>query len=135
MSAPAREPDATAAPRPSPSLVRVWAGVLLAPAAWALDFLARTMFGRFASVHDVRWPLRAMTAVSVALLLLGAWLCWRERRRETRDGDGDGPDGEATARKTRAALAAWGLALAAFFLLLVLAQAYPAFVLSAREIT
>jgi hypothetical protein len=30
-------------------------------------------------------------------------------------------------------VAGWGLALAAFFFLLILAQAYPALVLSARE--
>jgi hypothetical protein len=115
-------PESAAAPRPAPALIRAWVGVLLAPASWVADLLSRYMLIRYSNIHDVHWPLRISTLFCLALVLLGGWLCQRVRR-------------EAEPGALVATLALWGLGLAAFFLLLILAQAYPAFVLSAREIT
>ena len=55
------------------------------------------------------------------MLLVGAALCWRAHREASHEAP--------------ATLARWGLALAAFFLLLILAQAFPTLQLGPREIT
>jgi hypothetical protein len=110
------------APRPATALVRVWFGVLLPPASWVADFLTRYLLIRYSNISDRRWPQRVPTVICVALLLLGAALCRRARR-------------DAAPGSDVATLALWGLGLAAFFLLLLLAQAYPSFVLGVREIT
>jgi hypothetical protein len=118
------EPPSTSAQamRPDRALVRLWVGVLLPPVGWMADFMSRYFAIRFANLHDQRWPMAVSTAASLLLVLLGAGLCWQARR-------------QAKASDTRRTLASWGLGLAAFFLLLILAQAYPALVLRAREIT
>jgi hypothetical protein len=109
------------ATRPDRALVRVWIGVLLAPLSWMGDFMVRYFSIRYANIHDRRWPMMTSTVVAVVLLLVGAAICWRARR----EAKADGP----------ATLATWGIGLAAFFLLLILAQALPTLVLRAREIT
>jgi hypothetical protein len=121
------------APRPSRALVRLWMGVLLPPASWMVDFLFRYMAVRFANIRNLRWPFRVSTAAALMVLLLGATLCARALRQARRREDASQP--QSVSRDEIATLAAWGLALAAFFLLLILAQAYPTFVLSVREIT
>jgi hypothetical protein len=115
----------TEATRPDRALVRLWVGVLLAPASWMADFMVRYLSVRYANIHDRRWPMVTSTAVAVVLLLFGAGLCWHQRQRAARDASSD-------AART---LATWGLGLAAFFLLLILAQAFPTLVLRAREIS
>jgi|SRR4051794_21694835 hypothetical protein len=122
LDPPSTGPEAT---RPDQALVRLWIGVLLAPASWVADFMIRYLSIRYANVHDRRWPMVTSTAVAVVLVLFGAGLCWRERQRAGRDAS----SGSA------ATLATWGLGLAAFFLLLILAQAFPTLVLRAREIS
>jgi hypothetical protein len=115
-----------AASRDKPALTRLWIGVLLAPASWIADLLVRYLMIRFANTHDRRWLLHVPTIICLSLLLAGGYLCWRERR-SAHGGD--------PSLKARATLAGWGLALAAYFLLLILTQAYPGFALSVQEIT
>jgi hypothetical protein len=121
MTASAHPPADPQAARPSGGLIRVWIGVLLPPAAWAIDFMIRTLSVRFVNVHQRRWPLHASTALALAGIAVGVWLCLQARRER----------GSSSTTE----LATWGLALAAFFLLLLLAQAFPTFVLAPREIT
>ena len=102
-------------------LAQSWLGALLAPIGWIADFLVRYMVVRFANIQDRRWPMSLSTAMGTVMVLLGALICWRIRRR--------GAPGEA------ATIAGWGLGLAGFFLLLILAQAFPTLLLGPREIT
>jgi hypothetical protein len=106
---------------PRADLTQVWLAALLPPVAWMVDLLGGYFSIRFVNVHDRRWPLLVWHALALLLVFLGAALCWRAGRRLL------------GSRSTAAAVAGWGLALAAFFFLLILAQAYPALVLSARE--
>jgi hypothetical protein len=108
-------------------------GVLLSPAAWIADFLSRYMLIRFVNVHGQRWPLHMCTVISAILVALGAMLCWRACVRPRAGSTAQ--HHETSSPESVVALARWGLALAAFFLLLILAQAYPAFVLNVQEIT
>jgi hypothetical protein len=106
---------------PDRALARVWIGVLLPPVGWLSDFMIRYFVIRFANIHDRRWPMMLATAAGLLLLFVGAGLCWRAHREAKREASGT--------------LALWGLALAPFFLLLILAQAFPTLILSPREIT
>lgn len=110
----------TQAPLVPAELVRLWIGVLLAPLSWVADFLLRYMVVRFANAHARRWPFALSTAGGLVLLFVGAALCWRAHR-----------DAATPERKT---LAAWGLALALFFFILVLCQAFPTLILSPTEL-
>jgi hypothetical protein len=103
------------------ALARLWVGLLLPPVAWMSDFMIRYFAIRFANIHDRRWPMALATAAGLVLLGIGASLSWRGHREAKREAP--------------AALARWGLGLAAFFLLLILAQAFPGLVLGPREIT
>ena len=102
------------------ALARLWIGVLLPAVGWLADFMIRYFVIRFANVHDRRWPMTVATALGVVLLLIGVALSWREHREAKRE-----------AHET---LALWGLGLAAFFFLLIVAEAFPTLVLSPREI-
>jgi len=110
----------TQAPLVPAELVRLWIGVLLAPLSWVADFLLRYMVVRFANAHARRWPFALSTAGGLVLLFVGAALCWRAHR-----------DSATPERKT---LAAWGLALALFFFILILCQAFPTLILSPTEL-
>jgi hypothetical protein len=121
MTASAHPPESPQAGRPDRALVRLWLGVLLPPVVWAIDFMIRTLAVRFVNVHQRRWPLHASTVFALTGIAVGAWLCARARREMRRP---PGPE-----------LAIWGLALAAFFLLLILTQAFPTFIFGPREIT
>jgi hypothetical protein len=125
--------DRTAAPRPARALVGLWVGVLLPPVSWMADFLGRYLMVRFANHHDLRWPFRVSTGLSLALLLLGMVLCRRALGR-ARQLMSQGAHDPGASPESAATLAAWGLAMGAFFLLLILAEAYPTFVLTAHEI-
>jgi hypothetical protein len=122
------------APAPDRSLVRLWAGVLLPPLGWVADLLSRYLLVRWVNVHDVRWPLHLATAICQALVAAGALLSWRTLAAGRRLRRVENPIAE-TARDARVTMGLWGLGLALFFLLLILAQAFPSFVLSPREIT
>jgi hypothetical protein len=108
------------APPVAPTLVRLWTGVLLAPVSWVTDFLLRYMVVRFANAHARRWPFALSTAGGLLLLFVGVALCWRAHR-----------DSRSHEEKT---LASWGLALALFFFLLILCQAFPALILTPSEL-
>jgi hypothetical protein len=122
---------AAASARFSPGLARLWLGVLLPPAAWVTDLLARYMAIRYANLHGRLWPLHVSTGIGLAMLLVGVTLCWRTRRTAIQHGNLQAGM-EANAMAT---LSSWGLALALFFFLLIAAQAYPTLVLTVREIT
>jgi hypothetical protein len=77
---------------------------------------------RYASAHGVRWPLILSSTGGVALIAAGAGLCLTTLRRAGAEAQVD-------------TLARWGLLLAAFFFLLVMAEAYPVLVLGPNEIT
>lgn len=114
--------------RPGSALVRLWIGVLLAPAGWLSDFMVRYLVIRYANIHDRRWPMLVSTAGGLALVLTGAWLCWRARAAAE-------VHAPAASDQHVAHLAVWGLALAVYFLVLILAQATPTLVLGPSEIT
>jgi hypothetical protein len=104
------------------SLKAAWLGAALCPLGWIADLLVRYGVMRYASTHGVRWPLILSSTGGVAMIAAGAGLCLATLRRAA-----PRPDVDTIAR--------WGLLLAAFFFLLVMAEAYPVLVLGPNEIT
>ncbi len=106
-------------------MARLWLAVLASPLAWMLDLLLRYGLIRTANRFDVVWPLFAVTLLSLSVATAGGLYCWKRRPRGRRPPPSEDSSGT---------LALWGLGLYAFFLLLILGQAYPALRLRPREI-
>lgn len=109
---------------PRADLVRLWLGVLLPPTSWIVDLLGQYFLTRWANQHGRVWPFWAVTAASGVVCAGGALLSWAARRRARSAG-----------RDEHRTMAEWGLALAAYFALLIAAQAYPVWALDVRELT
>jgi uncharacterized membrane protein YbhN (UPF0104 family) len=124
------------APRPpgatTPGLLLA---VLASPIAWIFDLGGRYFLGRTANQHDDPRLLFVVTALTLSVVVIGGFSCWRHWRRAARTPDPEGATPAHHARATAATLALWGLAFAAFFALLILANTFPAFVLGPRDLT
>jgi hypothetical protein len=103
-------------------------GFLAGPVAWAFDLTAS--YGLEPRVHATgsKLSIHVVTLLALALLLSGAWAALRILRRPS-----GGPAApRATLERTRF-LALGGLAGAAFFLVVILAEAVPKLLLGARQ--
>jgi uncharacterized membrane protein len=109
---------------PERSLALLCAGVLAAPLAWAFDFMSRYLLIRTASRRDSVTLMHGATLLSLLVVGAGVFICLRYRRKD------DSPQA-ATHRR----VALWGLALAAYFALAIIAQAYPTLVLGPRDLS
>jgi hypothetical protein len=132
MDAPAPAPAPTPARAELPRPARLWLAVLGSPIAWATDLTLRYGLIRTVSATSRTYLLVVVSAVTLAAVITCAVICHGERRRARADG-GDGDDGEPA--RSRRTLATWGLALAAFSGLLILAQAFPDLMLGPRDLT
>jgi hypothetical protein len=130
-----REPAVTSSSFPSPAerspstAASLWLSVLASPIAWVIDLSGRYFLIRTANQHNDVHLLHVVTALTfsvVVLAALGSAAHWRHARHA----GGDDPR-----RATTVTLATWGLGFAAFFGLLILANAFPAFVLTPRDLT
>jgi hypothetical protein len=107
-------------------LVRLWLGLLLPPGSWVFDLLGQYFLTRWANQHARVWPFWLITGAAIGGCAGGALLSWVARRRAR---------ARAAERRDHVTMAEWGLALAAYFSLLIAAQAYPVWVLDVRELT
>jgi hypothetical protein len=113
---------------------RLLLAVLASPIAWIFDLGGRYFLTRTANQHDDPRLLFVVTALTLSVVVVSGVVCWRHWRRAARPPDrGHAPGHDP--RTTAATLALWGLAFAAFFALLILANTFPAFVLGPRDLT
>lgn len=127
------ETHTPAAPQPPPPAVtRVWLAVLGPPAAWVFDLLLRYFLVRHANASESVGLLHAVTALSLVIIGAAVALGARERARLR---SMPGADDESRLLAALRRMVLWSYALAAFFALLVLAQAFPSLVLEPTALT
>jgi hypothetical protein len=104
-------------------VMALWAGVLAGPAAWALSQQVSYLFVTLDCSHG--WSLAVAPVMLLTLLLAagGAFVSWRNWRRAGRELPDEG--GGAAARSRF--MAACGLTLGVFSLLLIIAEWLPTF--------
>jgi hypothetical protein len=96
-------------------LLAQWLGVLVAPAVWFLHLNFSYVLGAYACARDMSWLLHLATVAALALGAAGlaaGWWALRAAGRASRD------RGEAAQGRPRF-LALGGVALSAYFLLLI----------------
>jgi hypothetical protein len=103
----------------------LWAGLLLAPAAFFVNLELGYLLVRPSCPRDDALPIHAVHAVSFVLVLAGLAIAWRSWHAEgTRWPDDEG----GPAARTRF-MAGLGVALSALIMLTLVAQWIPTFVL------
>jgi hypothetical protein len=110
-------------------LLALWAGVLLAPAAWLLNLQVGYALVPRQCASNNTLPGHLVHAVCLLLALSGALVAWRAWQEAGRDWPGDqgGPEG-----RTRF-MAAVGVLTSLLFALVIVAQWLPAFFLSSCQ--
>lgn len=104
-------------------IARLWLGMLLPPGAWLIHLSASYSMASKVCENMVLYHL--VTVGALVLALAGGWLAWRNRR----DLDGSlNPDEAGTIARSRF-MATAGLASAAFFMLALLFQEVPNWVI------
>ena len=122
-------------PELTPSDRRLTIAAAATPIAWLLQLGLAHSLARWMCLAGTRWPVHALTAITVATALIAGLYCWRRRSGEElpereRGGDHGGAEPwSPTARLSRRALAWSGFVLAAFFALLAFVTELPGFVL------
>ena len=107
-------------------LVRLIVGFLLGPAAWFTDLQASYAIVKWACAHDRRDVMLLLPVASLAVVGIGAWLCWScwmlVRQRANTDG--------GTVEDRSFFLAITGLGVNATFALLIISSVAPRYFLS-----
>jgi hypothetical protein len=103
----------------------LWAGLLLAPAAFFVNLELGYLLVRPSCPRDDALPIHAVHAASLVLALTGLVIAWRSWQAEgTR-----WPDDEGGPPARTRLMAALGVALSALLVLTIVAQSIPTFVL------
>lgn len=109
-------------------LLALWTGILAGPLVWAALLQTNYILSYVACEQRQSWPLHVATAVALLLIAGAAWVAWRAAP-SLGDDEHASEDLDA-ARALRARfMALGGLALCAWFALVILATAIPALVM------
>jgi hypothetical protein len=102
----------------------LWAGILVAPAAFAANLQLGYMLVHPGCLENDTTPLHLVQILCLAAALGGGLIAWRALQRERVSA------GEAGARRDRSRfMAELGVSMSALFALVIVAQALPSFVL------
>ena len=123
---PAPPVEAGAVPRAG----RLWLAVLGSPAAWAADQLLRYGLIRTVNATQRMYLLHLVTAATLLTTIVCGLVCARERRLSRQQHVAASEVGNSGQT-----LALWGVALALYFGLLILGQAFPTLILGPRDLT
>ena len=105
---------------------RLLIAALAGPLAWCAQLGFDLPLVNWMCHHGTRWPLHVVTLAALALTIWGLAVCWAQRsgeRRASPAGEGDGEEEQRNApAPVRRAVALFGIASGAFFLLLIVAS-------------
>jgi hypothetical protein len=110
-------------------LAKLIGGLLLPPFAWLLDLQVSYASVKWACAADARWVLLVLPIGSLALIVLATWMSWTCWTMLRDDGGLEG----ARLQDRSYVLALGGLAMSAFFALLILTSYAPRYFLSPCE--
>jgi hypothetical protein len=120
------EEPALQAEKPTGTL-SLWAGVLGAPAAWAVQMQTVYLLVPWCCGHDRIWPIHLTHFGFLGVTLVLGWLSYRQWRHH----GGTWPRGsEGNSNERTRFLAVSGMLTAAMFALLILGQAIFSFFIS-----
>jgi len=103
----------------------LWTGVLAGPVIWAADLTVSYALVGWACSSRQFGVLHVITLLSIVLVIAGAWICWLGLQ-QTR---GDVPSDGGRPRERARFMAVLGLASSAFFIVAILANEMPRWVL------
>ena len=121
-------PPAASGARPPVSEGALWTGVLAAPVAFFLHLQLDYIYVPWTCERGGRWLLHLVALLAIALTAAGTALSWRNLGRAGRDWPEHQVEGGSAARSRF--VAGSGVAMGAFFLLVMLAQWLPIWILS-----
>jgi len=108
----------------SPRVAWLWAGVLLPPFAWTVHLgIAYALSGGLCESRAM-WPFYLLSAVTLGIAAAGGWIAHSIRR-----GTADEPEEAPNSRARGRFMALSGVLLSVIFMLAILAQTIPMFVL------
>ena len=112
---------------PAGRLAALWAGILAGPIAWAALLQTNYALSYVACEQQHKWMLHLATLVALALVAAAAFAAWRAAPALEEDEHADGDSGAASLLRRRF-MALAGLAMCAWFAIVILATAIPAVV-------
>lgn len=108
-------------------LAVLWYGILVGPVGWKLQLVVNYSLVPYACWHDLSILVHAASLLTLLLVLSGVPVAWRSWRRTGEEYETE--SGDATFTRARF-MALSGVALSAFFALVVFGQWIPNVVLS-----
>ena len=111
-----------------PRLAAFWIGLLAGPLVWAALLETNYVLSYVACEQRHTWMLHLSTAVALTVVALAAWTAWRAAP-PLGDESGASTDPRETAVRRARFMAYGGLALCAWFFLVILATEVPAVIL------
>lgn len=109
-------------------LLALWTGILAGPLAWAALLQTNYVLSYVACEQRQSWMLHVATGVALLLVAAAAWAAWRAAPA-LGDDEHESASAEGTRRLRARFMALGGLALCAWFAIVILATAIPALVL------
>jgi hypothetical protein len=107
-------------------VTQLWAGILLGPAAWVVDFvLSYAVTHHECSTGAMLWH-RTSSVIAVLVALWAAYLGWDSKGRLP----DDVPIHEGTVLARSRAMAIAGMWMGLWFAMIIIAEAVPRFILS-----
>jgi len=120
-------PEVVPKERPPVSDGALWAGALAGPLAFFLHLQLDYVYVPWTCEHGGRWLLHLVALLAIALTAAGTALSWRNLDRAGRDWPEHAHEGGSLARSRF--VAGLGVAMGALFLLVMLAQWIPIWIL------
>lgn len=109
----------------------LWAGVLTGPIVWLCLLEVNYVLAHVACQTRSRWFLHAASATAAVLVLIAGYAAWSARAAGPHDHETTAPASEETREQQYRWMRLAGLAVSAWFIVVIVAMEVPLFVLEA----